>query len=197
MLKRVFDFCSAGLGLLVILPVLLVISLFITLTSKGGVFYKQSRIGLKGKSFNILKFRTMYMGADKSGLLTVGDRDPRVTNIGYYLRKYKMDELPQLFNVLIGDMSLVGPRPEVPKYVELYSKEDRIVLSIKPGITDYASIYFRNENEILKYANNPENKYIEEILPIKLKLNKKYIEEQGFLTDLKIILLTMLSIFKK
>ena len=146
MLKRSFDILSSGLGLLLISPILLIVSLAITLSSKGGVFYKQSRVGLNGVNFNILKFRTMFTGSDKKGLLTVGDRDPRVTPIGYYLRKYKLDELPQLINVLIGDMSLVGPRPEVSKYVNLYSKEDRVVLSIKPGITDYASIFFRNEN---------------------------------------------------
>ena len=197
MLKRSFDILSSGLGLLLISPILLIVSLAITLSSKGGVFYKQSRVGLNGVNFNILKFRTMFTGSDKKGLLTVGDRDPRVTPIGYYLRKYKLDELPQLINVLIGDMSLVGPRPEVSKYVNLYSKEDRVVLSIKPGITDYASIYFRNENEILKTSDNPEKKYIEEVMPRKLELNKKYIAEKGLLTDLKIIFMTLKSIFHK
>lgn len=197
MLKRSFDILSSGLGLLFISPILLIVSLAITLSSKGGVFYKQSRVGLNGVNFNILKFRTMFTGSDKKGLLTVGDRDPRVTPIGYYLRKYKLDELPQLINVLIGDMSLVGPRPEVSKYVNLYSKEDRVVLSIKPGITDYASIYFRNENEILNSSSNPEKKYIEEVMPLKLELNKKYIEEKGLLTDLKIIFMTLKSIFHK
>ncbi|MBD3661782.1 MAG: sugar transferase [Arenibacter algicola] len=197
MLKRSFDILSSGLGLLLISPILLIVSLAITLSSKGGVFYKQSRVGLNGVNFNILKFRTMFTGSDKKGLLTVGDRDPRVTPIGYYLRKYKLDELPQLINVLIGDMSLVGPRPEVSKYVNLYSKEDRVVLSIKPGITDYASIYFRNENEILNSSSNPEKKYIEEVMPLKLELNKKYIKEKGLLTDLKIIFMTLKSIFHK
>ena len=197
MLKRSFDILSSGLGLLLISPILLIVSLAITLSSKGGVFYKQSRVGLNGVNFNILKFRTMFTGSDKKGLLTVGDRDPRVTPIGYYLRKYKLDELPQLINVLIGDMSLVGPRPEVSKYVNLYSKEDRVVLSIKPGITDYASIYFRNENEILKTSDNPEKKYIEEVMPRKLELNKKYIAEKGIWTDLKIIFMTLKSIFHK
>jgi len=168
----------------------------IVFSSKGGIFYKQARIGLLGDKFNILKFRTMKMGADRQGLLTVGDKDPRVTGIGYYLRKSKLDELPQLINVLKGEMSLVGPRPEVPKYVDLYSKEDRIVLTIRPGITDYASIYFRNENEILKDAIDPEKKYIEEIMPLKLRLNKKYIAEKGVFTDLKIILMTFLSLFR-
>ncbi|WP_031443324.1 sugar transferase [Arenibacter algicola] len=197
MLKRSFDILSSGLGLLLISPILLIVSLAITLSSKGGVFYKQSRVGLNGVNFNILKFRTMFTGSDKKGLLTVGDRDPRVTPVGYYLRKYKLDELPQLINVLLGDMSLVGPRPEVSKYVNLYSKEDRVVLSIKPGITDYASIYFRNENEILNSSSNPEKKYIEEVMPLKLELNKKYIREKGLLTDLKIIFMTLKSIFHK
>jgi lipopolysaccharide/colanic/teichoic acid biosynthesis glycosyltransferase len=197
MLKRSFDIISSGVGLLIISPILLMVSLAIALSSKGGVFYKQSRVGLNGVHFNILKFRTMFTGSDKKGLLTVGDRDPRVTPIGYYLRKYKLDELPQLINVLIGDMSLVGPRPEVSKYVDLYSEEDRMVLSIKPGITDYASIYFRNENEILNSSTDPEKKYIEEVMPLKLELNKKYIEEKGLMTDLKIIFMTLKSIFHK
>ncbi|MCM4154275.1 sugar transferase [Arenibacter sp. N53] len=197
MLKRSFDIISSGLGLLFISPILIIVSGAIALSSKGGIFYKQSRVGLHGANFNILKFRTMYTGSDRNGLLTVGDRDPRVTPIGYYLRKYKLDELPQLINVLIGSMSLVGPRPEVSKYVNLYSTEDRIVLSIKPGITDYASIFFRNENEILKLASDPEKKYIEEVMPRKLELNKKYIEEKGMLTDLKILFLTFKSILNK
>ncbi len=197
MLKRIFDIVSAGFGIVIISPILLIVSLAIVLSSKGGIFYRQRRVGLDGKVFNILKFRTMYTGSDKKGLLTVGDHDPRVTPIGFYLRKYKLDELPQLFNVFIGDMSMVGPRPEVSKYVEMYSKADRIVLSIKPGITDYASIYFRNENEILKASSNPEKKYIEEVMPRKLELNKKYILEKGIITDLKIIFLTFRSIFNK
>ena len=197
MLKRSFDILSSGFGLLLILPILLIISVAIALSSKGGVFYKQRRIGLNGEAFNILKFRTMFVDSDRSGLLTVGDRDPRVTPIGYYLRKSKLDELPQLLNVLKGEMSMVGPRPEVPKYVALYSEDDRIVLTTRPGITDYASIHFRNENEILKIAQNPEETYIEEIMPLKLKLNKKYIDEKGLWIDLKIIFLTIFSIFKE
>lgn len=197
MLKRSFDVLCSGFGLLVISPIFLLVSALIVLTSKGGIFYKQKRIGLHGKEFYILKFRTMKTGADKLGLLTVGDKDPRVTWIGFYLRKSKLDELPQLINVLKGEMSLVGPRPEVSKYVDLYSEEDRIVLTIRPGITDYASIHFRNENEILKEATDPEKKYIEEIMPLKLKLNKKYITEKGVFTDLKIILMTFLSLFRE
>ncbi len=196
MFKRSFDIVSSGLGLLVIFPILLIISLAIVISSKGSIFYKQKRIGMKGKEFNILKFRTMKAGSDKMGLLTVGDKDSRVTGVGYYLRKSKLDELPQLINVLKGEMSMVGPRPEVSKYVSLYSKEDRIVLSVRPGITDYASIYFRNENEMLKDATDPERKYIDEIMPIKLGLNKKYILEKGIITDVRIVLMTFLSIFK-
>lgn len=139
----------------------------------------------------------MHVGADNKGLLTVGDRDPRVTKIGYYLRKLKLDELPQLFNVLYGDMSLVGPRPEVRKYVDHYGPEDMVVLSVKPGITDYASIEFRDENEMLKGVVEPDKKYIEEILPIKLTLNKKYIEQSSVLVDIKIILNTIASIFNR
>ncbi|MCD6019411.1 MAG: wcaJ [Bacteroidetes bacterium] len=138
----------------------------------------------------------MHTDADKKGLLTVGGRDPRVTTIGYYLRKYKLDELPQLFNVLFGTMSLVGPRPEVRKYVDLYSKEQQLVLSVKPGITDYASLEYINENELLSKSTNPEDTYIREIMPAKLALNQRYIKEQGLLTDLKIIFQTILKILK-
>ena len=195
-MKRLFDIISSGIGILILAPILTIIALIILISSKGGILYKQSRVGKNGIDFFILKFRTMLVDSDKKGLLTVGDRDPRVTKIGYYLRKSKLDELPQLFNVLIGQMSLVGPRPEVRKYVSLYSKEDMEVLTVKPGITDYASIHFRNENEILKGAKDPEKKYIDEIMPIKLNLNKKYISEKGFIKDIKIIFSTIASIFK-
>jgi lipopolysaccharide/colanic/teichoic acid biosynthesis glycosyltransferase len=197
MLKRSFDIFCSGSGLLAISPILVIISAVNVFSSKGGVFYKQKRIGLLGKEFYILKFRTMKIGSDKLGFLTVGDRDPRVTRLGYYLRKTKLDELPQLINVLKGEMSLVGPRPEVSKYVDLYSREDRVVLTVRPGITDYASIYFRNENEVLKNTIDPEKTYIQEIMPLKLELNKKYIAEKGVITDLKIILMTLRSIFKR
>ncbi len=160
------------------------------------ILYFQTRVGKNNKDFKLYKFRTMHLNADKEGLLTVGGRDPRVTSIGYYLRKYKLDELPQLFNVLFGTMSLVGPRPEVRKYVDLYSKEQQLVLSVKPGITDYASLEYINENELLANAINPEQTYIDEIMPAKLKLNARYIEQQGFFVDLKIILNTINKIFK-
>lgn len=196
MIKRIFDFCAALIGVVILMPVFVIIGLLVVVESKGSVFYKQSRVGLFEKEFKLYKFRTMYIDSDKKGLLTVGDRDPRVTKVGYLLRKFKLDELPQLINVLLGDMSLVGPRPEVQKYVLYYNIEDKQVLSVKPGITDYASIYYRNETEILKNANNPEKFYIEEILPKKLKLNKRYILEQSFWNDIKIILKTFVVIVK-
>jgi lipopolysaccharide/colanic/teichoic acid biosynthesis glycosyltransferase len=153
----------------------------------------QTRVGLNSSDFKIFKFRTMHVNADKAGLLTVGGRDPRVTPIGFFLRKYKLDELPQLLNVLFGSMSLVGPRPEVRKYVDLYNAEQQKVLSVKPGITDYASIEYSKENELLAKSNDPERTYIDEIMPAKLLLNQKYIAEKSLTTDMKIIWLT----FKK
>jgi lipopolysaccharide/colanic/teichoic acid biosynthesis glycosyltransferase len=191
LLKRVFDIVCSFVGILLLLPIFLLIALLITLDSRGGIFYRQIRVGKDNKDFFLLKFRTMQSGADKKGLLTVGSKDSRVTRVGYYLRKYKLDELPQLFNVLFGRMSLVGPRPEVRKYVDLYNKEQQQVLTVKPGITDYASIEYANENEILAKAENPEQTYINEIMPHKLLLNLKYIHEQGFVTDVKIILKTI------
>ncbi|MFI5164027.1 MAG: sugar transferase, partial [Bacteroidia bacterium] len=145
--------------------------------------------------FSLVKFRTMKKESDKKSLLTVGEKDPRITNFGYFLRKYKIDELPQLFNVLAGDMSLVGPRPEVRKYVEMYNEEQKKVLAVKPGITDYASIKYSNENKILSGSENPEEHYIKEIMPAKLNMNLKYIAERGFVTDVKIILKTIGKIF--
>lgn len=191
MLKRLFDIVCSLIGVIVLLPIFIVLALFIVLDSRGGVFYRQVRVGKNNKDFFLLKFRTMQTGADKKGLLTVGSKDSRVTRVGYYLRKYKLDELPQLFNVLFGSMSLVGPRPEVRKYVDLYNTEQQKVLLAKPGITDYASIEYSNENEILAKAANPEQTYINEIMPHKLSLNLKYIAEQGLVTDLKIIFRTI------
>lgn len=188
-----FDIVLSFTGLLVLLPIFIVVALLVLISSGFPVFYMQKRIGLNGKEFNLFKFRTMYANADAKGLLTVGGRDPRVTPIGYYLRKSKADELPQLLNVLIGDMSLVGPRPEVKKYVDLYTAEQRQVLSVRPGITDYASIKFINENDILVKSDDPERMYVKEVMPLKLKLNLKYIQEKSFLTDLSIIFET----FKK
>jgi lipopolysaccharide/colanic/teichoic acid biosynthesis glycosyltransferase len=196
MLKRLFDILLAVIGIVILLPLLIVIALLITIDSKGGIFYIQQRIGKNGKPFGLYKFRTMHTDADKKGLLTVGGRDPRITKTGYWLRKYKLDELPQLFNVLKGDMSIVGPRPEVKKYTDLYNDEQRKVLSVKPGITDYASIEYVDENELLAKAENPEETYVNIIMPHKLELNKKYIENNNLITDIKIILLTIKKIIR-
>jgi lipopolysaccharide/colanic/teichoic acid biosynthesis glycosyltransferase len=193
-LKRAFDIFFSFIGLLILLPFFLIISLLIILDSRGGIFYKQVRVGKNDSDFYLLKFRSMRTDADKKGLLTVGGRDPRITRMGYYLRKYKIDELPQLLNVLKGDMSLVGPRPEVRKYVSLYNNEQKKVLSVQPGITDYASIEYSNENEILGKADDPEQVYIDEIMPAKLQLNLKYIAEKSIATDFKIIFRTLRKI---
>lgn len=195
-MKRIFDIFFSLIGLLILLIPFIIISIIIVIDSRGGVFYKQTRVGKDGKDFKLFKFRSMRTDADKAGLLTVGGRDNRITKAGYFIRKYKIDELPQLLNVLFGDMSLVGPRPEVRKYVDMYRAEQLKVLTVKPGITDYASIEYSNENEILGKAADPEAVYINEIMPAKLKLNLKYIEEQGLSTDLKIIFKTIGKILK-
>jgi lipopolysaccharide/colanic/teichoic acid biosynthesis glycosyltransferase len=176
------------------MPFFLCLALAIVINSGFPVFYLQSRVGKNNRDFKLFKFRTMQSGADKKGLLTVGGRDPRVTKVGYYLRKYKLDELPQLFNVLIGNMSLVGPRPEVRKYVDLYNAEQMAVLSVKPGITDLASLKFINENDLLAQSSDPEKTYIEEIMPEKLALNKEYIQRHDFSMDLRIIFATLKKI---
>ena len=194
MLKRTFDIIFSLFGLLILSPLFIIISILIFLNSGIKVFYFQTRVGKDGNDFILFKFRTMYQGADKTGLLTVGGKDPRITKIGYYLRKYKLDELPQLLNVLIGNMSLVGPRPEVRKYVEMYDAKQKLVLTVKPGITDYASIMFSNENKLLENIAEPEKYYIHEILPRKLELNLQYIRTQSFFSDLKIILKTITKI---
>lgn len=193
-MKRLFDLLMSALALVILFPIFVFIALFIILDSKGGAFYKQKRVGLYEKPFWLYKFRTMGKNADKNGQITIGAKDSRITEIGYWLRKYKLDELPQLFNVLKGDMSLVGPRPEVPEYVALYNVEHKEIFKVKPGITDYASIEFINENEILGNSEDPLKTYVDEIMPKKLALNKKYINEVGFFTDLKIILLTLRKI---
>jgi lipopolysaccharide/colanic/teichoic acid biosynthesis glycosyltransferase len=195
MLKRIFDLVLVIPGLIVLSPLMLFIALWIAIDSKGGIFYRQTRVGKDGRDFLIYKFRTMHAHADKLGLLTVGGKDRRVTKAGYYLRKYKLDELAQLINVLNGSMSLVGPRPEVRKYVDLYTDEQRKVLSVKPGITDRASIIYRNENELLAKAPDPEQFYIKEVMPEKLKLNLTYVENNNLITDLQIILQTIRKLF--
>lgn len=191
MIKRLFDIFFSLIGIIILLPVFIIISLLIILDSKGGIFYAQERIGKNEKPFKLYKFRTMKTDSEKKGLLTIGSKDNRVTKVGYYLRKSKVDELPQLFNVLIGNMSLVGPRPEVKQYTIMYSAEQKKVFSVRPGITDYASIAYRNENELLSHSNKPEKTYIETIMPDKLKLNLKYIAEQNLVTDIKIIFKTI------
>lgn len=193
---RFFDFILSLVGLVVLAPIFIVLAIWIKTDSKGPVFYKQVRVGQNGIDFGLFKFRSMVVDADKKGLITVGGRDPRITRSGYFIRKYKLDELPQLINVLLGDMSLVGPRPEVRKYVELYTDEQQKVLSVKPGITDYASIEYMDENEILGKSSDPEKTYIEEIMPEKIKYNMKYINNKSLFEYFKIILLTVLKIVR-
>ncbi|MHC1704347.1 MAG: sugar transferase [Tenuifilaceae bacterium] len=191
---RLFDVVLSFIGLILVLPIFLLIALMIKIESKGSIFYKQERIGKNGIPFKLFKFRSMYVDSDKKGLITIGSKDSRITKVGYFLRNYKIDELPQLINVLIGDMSMVGPRPEVMKYVDLYTEVQKIVLSIKPGLTDYASIQFSNENELLAYSKDPEKTYIEEILPQKITLNMIFIKKQGLRQYFKIIFLTLVKI---
>lgn len=194
MIKRGIDILFSLIGLICLFPFFIFISFFIFITSKGGVFFVQPRVGKNNKDFKLYKFRTMFLNSDNKGLLTVGNNDKRITKLGYYLRKNKLDELPQLINVLNGTMSLVGPRPEVRKYVNLYNSEQKSILDVKPGITDLASIMYYNENEILANSVNPEQTYINEIMPIKLELNKQYINEMSLLTDLKIIVKTFMKL---
>lgn len=196
MMIRFFDILFSLLGIIVLFPVFLLLYITIRLESKGGGFYKQLRVGRNGRDFYVYKFRSMRIGSDKQGLITVGGRDPRITRIGYFIRKYKLDELPQLFNVLKGDMSLVGPRPEVRKYVDLYTEEQRRVLSVRPGITDYASIEYVDENTILGQAEDADKAYVELILPDKIRYNMKYIEHQSVTEYFNIIFLTIWSIVR-
>lgn len=193
---RFFDILFSLLGLLLLFPAFLLLYLAICLESKGSGFYKQLRVGRGSRDFYVYKFRSMRVGADKKGLITVGGRDPRITRIGYFIRKYKLDELPQLFNVLKGDMSIVGPRPEVRKYVDLYTEEQQRVLSVRPGITDYASIEYVDENLILGKAEEPDKAYVELIVPDKIKYNMKYINNQSLKEYFKIIFLTFWSIIR-
>jgi lipopolysaccharide/colanic/teichoic acid biosynthesis glycosyltransferase len=193
MLKRVFDIISSLTVLIIISPILILISILIIIDSKGHVFYSQKRVGIKAKEFKLYKFRTMKPNSELKGLLTIGN-DSRITRLGYYLRKTKLDELPQLFNIILGDMSVVGPRPETPNYVKLYTEEQQKVLKVRPGLTDYASLKFINESEILAKHENPEKAYIEIIMPEKLSLNLDYIRDQSFFLDLKIIIRTVFRI---
>jgi len=193
-MKRFFDVLFSGVLIIVLLPLGMVVSIWIMLDDFGSPFFVQQRVGLNGRNFGLLKFRSMRKNAESKGQLTVGMKDNRITRSGYFIRRYKIDELPQLVNVFLGEMSVVGPRPEVPKYVLLYNEEQQNVLSIKPGITDFASIEYVRENELLSQSPHPEKTYIEEIMPAKLALNLKYVREQSFLTDMKIILQTAKAI---
>jgi len=189
-MKRTFDICISLLILAVFLPLGLLLMLLIATESRGGVFYLQDRVGKDGKVFKLLKFRSMRPNADKGSQITIGNRDPRITRTGYAIRRFKLDEFPQFVNVIKGDMSIVGPRPEVPFYVNLYSDEQRKILAVKPGITDYASLAYYDENEILAKAEDPQKAYIEEIMPAKIAINQRYLSQPGLLQDLKIIGLT-------
>ena len=189
-MKRIFDIVASGCGLVVLSPVLLLVAIWIKLDSRGPVFYRQVRVGYKNRDFRIFKFRSMSIGADKGSLVTIGGRDPRITRSGYFIRKYKLDELPQLINVFVGDMSLVGPRPEVRHYVDYWTEEQMHVLDVRPGITDPASIKFRNENELMGKAENPEEYYINVIMQQKIQLYLEYVKNASFLYDLKLIFKT-------
>ncbi|MEN8957234.1 MAG: sugar transferase [Flavobacteriales bacterium] len=191
-----FDIVSSVIGLILFSPFFVGISILILVTSKGGIFYRQTRVGKNQEEFKLFKFRTMKPGSDKAGQITVGNNDGRITGIGKVLRKLKLDEIPQLLNVIKGDMSIVGPRPEVPKYVKLYSKQQLKVLSVRPGLTDLASIEFINENELLGKSENPEEEYVNEIMPKKLLLNSQYIENQSFFGDIWLIFKTFGKIIK-
>lgn len=197
MVKRLFDIVASACGLIVLSPLFFIVAVWIKLDSAGPVFYRQVRVGRYNKDFKIFKFRSMRVGADKGSLVTIGGRDPRVTRIGYYLRKFKIDELPQLINVFTGDMSLVGPRPEVRHYVNYWTPEQLHVLDVRPGITDPASIKFRNENELMESAEDPESFYINVIMQEKLKLYLEYVQNASFWYDIKLIFKTFYAISQK
>lgn len=193
---RFCDVFFSLLGLIVLSPIFVIIALCVVLDSRGGVFYRQVRVGREGRDFQLFKFRSMASGSDKKGLITVGAKDSRVTRVGYFLRKYKLDELPQLLNVIRGEMSLVGPRPEVRKYVDMYTVEQYKVLSVVPGITDYASIEYADENAILGQASDPDRAYVEQIMPDKIRYNMKYIDNRCLKEYFKIIFLTLMKIIR-
>ena len=196
-MKRLFDIISSGIGILVLSPLFLILAIWIKLDSKGPVFYRQVRVGFNNKDFMIFKFRSMRVGADKGSLVNLGGHDAGVTRSGYYIRKYKLDELPQLINVFIGDMSLVGPRPEVRHYVNYWTPEQMHVLDVRPGITDPASIKFRNENELMEKADDPEAYYINVIMQEKIKLYLEYVDKQSFINDIGLIFKTFWTIIKE
>ena len=190
-MKRFFDIIASGCGLLVLSPIFLIMAIWIKWDSKGRVFYRQVRVGRHNKDFRILKFRSMRVGADKGSLVTIGGRDPRITRSGYFIRKYKLDEFPQLINVFKGEMSLVGPRPEVRHYVDYWTAEQMHVLDVRPGITDPASIKFRNENELMEKAENPEDYYINVIMQEKIRLYLEYVENASFWYDIRLVFQTI------
>lgn len=190
-MKRLFDIVCSFFGLVFLSWLFVFVALWVGLSSRGGVFYRQRRVGRCNRDFTIYKFRSMRVNSDRQGLLTIGGRDGRITKAGVFIRKYKLDELPQLFNVLRGDMSFVGPRPEVRKYVELYTEEQKKVLTVRPGITSLSSIKYRNENEILSRSDNPEQYYIDVIMQDKLAIELDYLEQRSLLTDIKVIFQTL------
>ena len=189
-MKRLFDIIASGIGLLLLCPLFLIIGIWIKLDSSGPIFYRQVRVGKNNQDFRIFKFRSMRTDADKGSLVTIGGRDPRITRSGYFIRKFKIDELPQLINVFVGDMSIVGPRPEVRHYVNYWTKEQMHVLDVRPGITDPASIRYRNENEVLGKAENPEQYYIDVVMQEKIQLYLEYVEKHNFWYDIKLIFQT-------
>ena len=196
-MKRLFDIVASGCGLIVLSPLFLVLAIWIKLDSPGPVFYRQVRVGRGNKDFRIFKFRSMRVGSDKGSLVTIGGHDPRITRSGYFIRKFKLDEFPQLINVFVGDMSLVGPRPEVRHYVDYWTPEQMHVLDVRPGITDPASIKFRNENELMEAASDPEKYYIEVIMQEKIKLYLEYVQHHSFLGDIGLIFKTFWVIVKE
>lgn len=196
-MKRLFDIVSSGLGLILLSPLFAILAVWIKADSRGPVFYRQIRVGRDNKDFRLYKFRSMRPDSDKLGLITVGGRDPRVTRSGYYIRKYKLDEFPQLINVFLGDMSLVGPRPEVRKYVDMYTPEQMRVLKVRPGITSLASIRYRNENDILAASDDPDRTYIEQVMPDKLAIDLEYVDRATLWNDIRLIFSTFREIFTK
>ena len=193
-MKRIFDIVASGIGLILLSPLFVILAIWIKCDSIGPVFYKQVRVGRNNMDFQLFKFRSMRVGSDKKGLITVGGHDPRITRSGYYIRKYKLDEFPQLINVFKGDMSLVGPRPEVRKYVDMYTEEQMHVVDVRPGITDLASIRYRNENELLERVNDPDKYYVEVIMPDKLRINLEYVARHSFTFDIRLIFQTFRAI---
>lgn len=194
-MKRFLDIFLSAIVLCVLSPLFLLISILILCESRGGIIYQQTRVGRFNKDFKLLKFRTMRVGSDKKGLITIGDHDARITRIGYLLRKTKLDEFPQLINIIKGDMSIVGPRPEVRYYVNMYNEEQLKVLNVRPGLTDYASLVYIDENKLLEEQSDPEQFYIDEMMPRKLELNLQYIKDQSVKTDALLIFKTLKALF--